>query len=530
MSSTPQHQENLFWQSFQVTGDDLDYIKNYLFESETPKTVEEIRNALVSNRIEREKSSIAKSRRDKGPVFTPKDSYKIGDKITISTQGWDQCEVVSIRPSHNPEMPPFTVIEVKFNNGTRKLFASELQEHMLNNPQQVIPGMEYLDADFALREHGVELSQKIKHAMENDEDLVASAARWFHRSLLIDINIGHLNLAEAILDMNSGGPLSTANLIEQLDLPAGENPALLEFSLNRALQEDPRFDEVGPTGEVLWFLEKLEPEDVRSIPLFLRQTQEPVDSSGFTPQINKALVQLDDEGLFDTDLALSPDVVQIVLTYPHWRAGTIPLSSRTNNLFPTALESPRIKFDFIDSDTKSAVNGWVVRPHHYVAGLRQWYLDNNIVPGTFINLHKADDAGNVVINANRHKPTKEWVRTALVGADGGIVLALLKQQMATAYDEQMTTIIPDVEALDRVWQQTGKARLNTGQALLRIARELSKINPQGHIHAIELFSSVNVIKRVSAAVVFTYLTSHPMFSHVGDLYFRLNEDAIQENL
>ena len=71
---------------------------------------------------------------------------------------------------------------------------------------------------------------------------------------------GHLNLAEAILDMAGGGPLPTKALLEQVGLTSNTNSNLVEFSLDHALQEDPRFDEVGPAGETLWFLNRLEPE------------------------------------------------------------------------------------------------------------------------------------------------------------------------------------------------------------------------------------------------------------------------------
>ena len=33
--------------------------------------------------------------------------------------------------------------------------------------------------------------------------------------------MGHLNLAEAVLDMNQGGPLATTDLVKELDLPEG---------------------------------------------------------------------------------------------------------------------------------------------------------------------------------------------------------------------------------------------------------------------------------------------------------------------
>ncbi len=51
--------------------------------------------------------------------------------------------------------------------------------------------------------------------------------------------------------MNGGEPMTTAALMEQIELPRASNPKLTEFSMNYALQEDGRFDEAGPTGEVL---------------------------------------------------------------------------------------------------------------------------------------------------------------------------------------------------------------------------------------------------------------------------------------
>ena len=78
--------------------------------------------------------------------------------------------------------------------------------------------------------------------------------------------LGHLNLVEAILDMAGGGPSPTQPLLEQIGLASNTNSKLVEFSLDHALQEDPRFDEVGPSGEILWFLHRLEPEGVLQTP------------------------------------------------------------------------------------------------------------------------------------------------------------------------------------------------------------------------------------------------------------------------
>jgi len=124
------------------------------------------------------------------------------------------------------------------------------------------------------------------------EDLVRIAGRWFPRSLLIDVNIGHLNLAEAILEMADGGPLSTESLIEQIDLPTDSNPKLTEFSLNLALQEDPRFDEVGTSGKIAWFLRRFEPEEVREVPLYLRVEPEVTELPEISEDTLKMILSL----------------------------------------------------------------------------------------------------------------------------------------------------------------------------------------------------------------------------------------------
>jgi hypothetical protein len=206
----------------------------------------------------------------------------------------------------------------------------------------------------------------------------------------------------------------------------------------------------------------------------------------------------------------------------------LPLSNRTDHLFPTSFESPRIKFLFVDNETKTPIPGWVVRPHHYVVGLRDWFIENGVIPGSIVTIHKANSAGDVVVSANKRRPVKEWARTALVAADGIVVLALLKQQINTVYDERMTTIIPDIDALDQVWAQSGKQYMNSEQSILRIAKELTKLNPQGHFHALELYSAVNVIKRCPLQLVFHHLANNTAFSHVGDLYYRLIDASEQE--
>jgi hypothetical protein len=54
-------------------------------------------------------------------------------------------------------------------------------------------------------------------------------------------------------------------------------------------------------------------------------------------------------------------------------------------------------------------------------------------------------------------------------------------------------------------------------------RELSKLTPQGHVHAQELYSAINIVRRVPPAPLFALLADKPEIVHVGDLHFRLSD-------
>ena len=197
----------------------------------------------------------------------------------------------------------FEVIEIEFEGGVSRLMAAGLANHKLNQPVEISIDDQLLNPENVIKAHGRELEQKLDKALSADGDLVKVAARWFPRALLVDINVGQLNLAEAVLEEAAAGkPLTTSALIEQLEISGNVNPKLIEFSMNYALQEDGRFDEVGPAGEVLWFLKRLEPQDVQQIPAPLRYIEIPYDRSILTSAMLALEAELDDELGSETNL------------------------------------------------------------------------------------------------------------------------------------------------------------------------------------------------------------------------------------
>jgi hypothetical protein len=215
--------------------------------------------------------------------------------------------------------------------------------------------------------------------------------------------------------------------------------------------------------------------------------------------------------------------VELALIYPHWRAGTLPLSARVTHLFPTAYEAPRIRFMLVDGETQEKFPGWVVRANRYVYGLKNWYENKGVIPGSLIQIRRGKIPGEVIVHCDTHRSTRDWVRTILVGSDGGIVYAMLKQTISTTYDERMTIFVPDAEMLDQVWGNAQRERMPLDKLLANTVRELAKLNPQSHVHATELYAAMNMIRRCPPGPILSVLASNSSFVHVGDLHFRIND-------
>jgi hypothetical protein len=513
-----------YWRNFIFTDQDLEFLYNHLLEIELPQTAAELAKALIAQRIEKEIQNLVNKKPADELRYQPDGVYKVKDVLQFPALDWKKGTVSEVRKSNNPNIPEFDVITVDFDNSNSRMFAAGLQDHALNKPLTVDKNDVMFQPEAVFAEYGESIVETLTENFETVEDLVRIAGRWFPRALLVDINVGHLNLVEAVLDMNGGGPLPTRSLMEQIDLPTDVNSKLTEFSLNLALEEDERFDEVGPAGETLWFLHRLEPEAVREAPITLRysgvkESPEPVDPD-LSDQLLKSVI---DELEPDSGKMEKPDQVTISLIYPHWRAGTLPMTKSIRKFFPSAYEAPRVQFKFIDTETNQDISGWVVRTNKYVFGLRDWYQSLELIPGNFVTISKGNKPGEVLISAGKRKPAREWVRTALIGADGGIVFAMLKQLVSGTYDERMVAAIPDLEALDAVWNAGNYSRQSLESSLKKVMKEQAKLNPQGHVHVQELYSAINLIRRCPPGIILSILQNRSWSNHMGDLYFRMTE-------
>lgn len=512
-----------YWENFELQDEDVEFLYNHLLELETPLNTQELVAALAAERIRREKQSIDQQRTSGGDLYQPKGIYANQQNLVFPALNWQHGQVINVRPGQNPDLGKFQVIQVLFDNGDKREFASSLDEHALNEPPKIVDDDSSLDTNSVVEVYGEEMAERLEEDLKTNPDFVRIAGRWFPRALLIDVNVGQLNIVEAVLDMSGGGPLPTSALLEQIEMPSDVDPKLVDFSLDLAMQEDSRFDEVGPAGKTLWFLRRLEPPEVLEPPLYLRYSGIDYDRSLMTKEMLALERELDDE--------LSPlegryqhmDSVNIRLIFPHWRSGTLPLSAHLRHLFPTAYEAPRIRFMLVDGDSGEKFPAWVVREKRYVFGLQDWYLARGLMPGSIIRVERGDQPGEVTLRTENRRSSREWIRTVLVGSDGGVVFAMLKQVVSATFDERMAIAIPDTETIDQVWTRTQKEHPPFERTVVNMVRELAKLNPQSHVHASELYATVNIVRRCPPGPILALLASRSWFVHVGDLHFRFND-------
>jgi hypothetical protein len=516
-----------YWNDFEVRENDLDFIYNLLLEREIPLTTIDMAVALIGDRLERLEEEANQAEESTTSVYLPAESYKVGEKLLFPAVGNAIGEIVEIRKGENPDLGKFDVIAVEFeDDGPAREFAAKLKAHRLNDPPEDIDdSVDANNPEEILNRFGNVIEQRLGVRLEAADDIVSIAGKWFPKALLADFHEGHLNLAEAVLDVAGGGPTSTSELTQHVEMPKGLDPLLAEFSLDYSLQEDDRFDEVGPAGEVLWYLKRLEPPEVLYPPPRLEYDQLPHDRSILSKSLLDLEVQLDDEFSPIEDQQDSYDEVVISLLFPHWRVGALPLSNKLQSLFPTAYEAPRIRFILIDGHSDESFPGWVVRRERYVFGLDEWYRRYDVPTGGLIRVRRGETPGEVIVETMDRRRRNDWIRTVSIGEGGRIGFTMLKQPVGTAYDDLMVVGLIDPSALDEAWLKGGQNKMPLDRLVAHVFRELAKLNPQSAVHAQALYSGVNVIRRLPPAPIFFELLTRPYYLHVGDLYWRFDESA-----
>ncbi|MHB8630285.1 MAG: hypothetical protein ACYDEO_29355, partial [Aggregatilineales bacterium] len=520
-----QTQASGYWtENFQIESADLDHIFSLFLEKETPLTNRELAMSIIEFRLRQEEERLRRLI-ERGQLFQPKTAYATGQELVFPAMNYTPGTVVEERPGYNPEYGDFKVITVEMADQSRHEFASDLHVyHRLNlDGETEASDQRPADAhaaDAVFAQHGEEIIEAIEARLINVEDAVYFGGRWFLRSLMATVQISDLHLTEAVLDMGGGGPLPTADLLKELDVPQNVPQLVREFSLDIALNGDDRFDEVGPSGKTWWFLRRLEPAEVTKTPERLVYVPITYDPSALTPELRAIEAELDDEY---SDLPPAPNRHEATLTliYPHRRVGTLPLTSRVQVLFPTAREATRIRVTLVDGQTGNEFPGWVVRDKRYVVGLDQFYRQYRLPIGAYLTIRQDDDPSRLILDFKGHRAHSEYIRL-ITPANNRLTFANFKRAIGAEYDAFLIMGAEDVEGVDGVAAAMLRDRRKNLPDLMReLMIELAKLNPQNAVHAKTIYSAVNVVRRCPPGPIFAALASRPEFEHVAGPNWRV---------
>jgi len=508
-----------YWQAFSLNQADIEFLRTTLVDAERPLTTLQLAESLVSERVRREESEL-RAELARGVLYQPKKQYALGDSVIFPQLDYRLGEVVDQRAGENPEYGQFEVITVDFGPSKRRReFAASLNAaHKLNaDLPDMLQAAAPVHSDGLLADFARDLPAVLEQALREDDGFASFEGHWLPRDLLVEVHVGHLNIAEAIIDMNQTA-LSTAALQKELDLPAEIRDDIASFSLQAALAADERFDQVGPGDERRWFLRRLEPVEALTTPEALAYRGGPADADALTPDLAKLAFEMDDEwsdGLEASDARRAAQTATITLTYPHAISGTLPLNRHAQLLFPQGF-GDRTMVTLIDGRWGNRFSGWVNRAGRYVAGLSGWMEKHKLPAGAYITLERRDD-GEVVVDFRPKRMRREWMRWAQLTDEGRLDIQVRKQEISCEYDEQMVIGGDKTDELANLRQ--AYAAMPLAQLVFEVFSDLAGLS--GSVHAKTVYSAVNVVRRVTPEPVFAALASDDRLERLPENSFRL---------
>ena len=151
-------------------------------------SVDRLVEVFIDKRLERERKAAEQKKSEGGQVYLPKEEYRGGDAVVFPNQEWQTGTVTNIRDARTYDASKFKVVEVEFEDGAKREYASGLEDHQLNVPPTIDEDDPLLSPSAVLTHTGDELAEKLKEGLEDHSDFVYIAGKWFPRALLIDVN------------------------------------------------------------------------------------------------------------------------------------------------------------------------------------------------------------------------------------------------------------------------------------------------------------------------------------------------------
>ena len=526
-----------YWRKFAPDVEDTAYVRDLIIETAGPMAASELARAVVYRRIHEERERI-RGLLERGRFYRPADSFEEGEELVFPALEFATGMVVGKRDGRWPGHEPFHVIEVQFESGSRE-FASGFQEsHRLNESVDRDSGLDEPVGPAAIFERfGGLVPAALEEALSSGSEagFAYYDHRWFLRELMPNVHIGYLNLAEAVIEVAweqaRGGranqrPLTTDEILAQMDIQGAPSKEIARFALELALGNDERFADVGGDGGHLWLLRRLIPEHVLEVPARLRY--EPVSFSieAVPTEVLSLVWGIADElSTMAASAGSRPEErqsVEFVLTYPHWRAGTMPVTPAVATVLPRRDDGISV-VTLVDEANSERLTAWVSHKRRFVSSLGQWYASHQVPAGAYITLGRTASPEVLTLGYRAKRRTqREYVRLALVEGDK-LTFEIRRQPMGIEFDETMIIMDENTEATDRLWRRAAAGSRPVSELLREVFPELAKLSPQGSVHFNTLYTAVNVLRRCPPEPILAELSLDWRYVGVGSGYYAMDE-------
>ncbi len=504
-----------YWKSLKIEDSDIEALFD-LFEDGNPHSTEEIARVVASSRVRRELKRIEEGLK-KGVIYQPKSDYSVGDEIAFPSMNYRMGKVVGKRQGINPEYGKFDVIQVHFpdTGETFEFAASFPLPHKLNLEGELEGSVPEVSVEGILEEFKDIIARRVEEEIQGNyaDEFARFNGKWMLADALVPINEGHLNIAEALIEIN-GKPTPASEILPQIDLQSDASEEALLFSLNLAMEKDGRFVNTGSEERPTWFLWRLLPDAAKETPMWLEYTPGPMPHAIPNVDLTQITVQIGDEWsemLEEIVEESAPMRVTLSLPYHHWRAGTLPLNVWVRKLI--ASEGGMVEpVRFVDTRRGKRFTGWVLKEKRYIAGLKEWFEERQIpIGGTVILEKNPDDPGEILIDTRSRRPKREWVKVPAVEGDR-LTFRVNQMSITNEFDENMLFGEGDFEAVDALRDAARNASIP--ELVRQLFPELAKI--KGTVHAKTLYQAVNMLKRCPPELIFQVLASDSSFVDSGD--------------
>lgn len=249
-------QTERYWRDkFRLTDEDYDNVLEHFIAKAAPLSTDALARFLMNERYKDEEAALAA--RVPTNAYHPAGRYRVGDLLIFPALGGVRGEVVGQRDGYNPRYDHFKVIQVRFEGrAAPREFVAEFKHPHALNIEIGAPVEEQLSPEQLYERYGFYVRQKLEQALASSGDFVRFGDRWLPAALLVGYNEGHLNIADAMIDI-TGDAMPPGELLKELSDGADVAPPIREFSLNYALSHDSRFVNVGTDERPLWYLRRL---------------------------------------------------------------------------------------------------------------------------------------------------------------------------------------------------------------------------------------------------------------------------------